>query len=310
MPIKWTADKDQKLLLEIVRASNISVDVKKISENWSTSDNETEAAPTPRAIQERIHKIRAMANKGRKNGAGAGNNNSFKMTSTVGSSSSKSSPAAKKASPAKVTKARARASSPTARRKAAKKGKGRKRRGTEEDSDSDNNFSDTPSTTTAAAAAIKQDSHADADDEDPLLSSPLSSASGAKNVKAEAMDGVVEYDIDWQIVANKLDIPTANAARMRYARLKAQMEGTTATTTANAKATTPRKRKDKPEKASEPTPKHRRVDGSSNKRHVVETDEDHAKPFIKAEPVDSTLDKLPSSTTQNASDSQRQKNYE
>ncbi|KAI4087919.1 MAG: hypothetical protein LQ344_006467 [Seirophora lacunosa] len=131
MPIKWTADKDQKLLLEIVRASNISVDVKKISENWSTSDNENEAAPTPRAIQERIHKIRSLANKGRK--TGAGNNNSFKMIGTVGSSS-KSSPTAKKASPAKITKARAAcASSPAARRKAAKNGKGRKRRGREEE---------------------------------------------------------------------------------------------------------------------------------------------------------------------------------
>ncbi|KAL8957307.1 MAG: hypothetical protein Q9193_005384 [Seirophora villosa] len=116
--------------------------------------------------------------------------------------------------------------------------------------------------------------------------------------------------IDWHVVANKLDLPTANAARMRYARLKAQMEGTTATTTANAKATTPRKRKDNPKKASEPKPKHQKLEGSSNKRHVVETDEDNAKPFVKAEPVDSTLDKLPASTTQDASDSQRQKNCE
>lgn len=113
--------------------------------------------------------------------------------------------------------------------------------------------------------------------------------------------------IDWQVVANKLDIATANAARMRYARLKAQMEGTTATTTANAKATTPRKRKENPEKTSEPKPKHQRVDGSSKKRHVVETDKDNAKPFIKAEPVDSTLDKLPASTTP---DSQRLKDCE
>ncbi|KAL9009249.1 MAG: hypothetical protein Q9173_005704 [Seirophora scorigena] len=133
MPIKWTADKDQKLLLEIVRASNISVDVKKISENWTTSDNENEAAPTPRAIQERIHKIRSMANKGKKSGTGT----RFKMIGTVGSKSNNS-PAAKKASPAKVTKGRARASSPGAR-KEAKNGKGtaraakdRKRRGTEE----------------------------------------------------------------------------------------------------------------------------------------------------------------------------------
>ncbi|KAI4167543.1 MAG: hypothetical protein LQ348_007641, partial [Seirophora lacunosa] len=201
MPIKWTADKDQKLLLEIVRASNISVDVKKISENWSTSDNETEAAPTPRAIQERIHKIRSLANKGRK--TGAGNNNSFKMIGTVGSSS-KSSPAAKKASPAKITKARAACASspPAARRKAAKNGKGRKRRGMEEDSssssDDNDKLSDTPSTTTTTTTAPSKEDpnpNPNADDEDPLLSSPPSSASGAKKVKAEAMDGVVEYDI-------------------------------------------------------------------------------------------------------------------
>ncbi|KAL8915142.1 MAG: hypothetical protein Q9172_006941 [Xanthocarpia lactea] len=88
MPIKWTPERDQTLLLKILETSEIAANVKAISETWPT----TEEAPTPRAIQERLHKIRAMAG-----GKGSG---TFKMVGTVGSrGSAKSSPA--KSNPAK-----------------------------------------------------------------------------------------------------------------------------------------------------------------------------------------------------------------
>ncbi|KAL8806887.1 MAG: hypothetical protein Q9182_001016 [Xanthomendoza sp. 2 TL-2023] len=94
MPIKWTPERDQTLLLKILETSQIQADVKAISKMWPS----TEEAPTPRAIQERLHKIRAMAG-----GKGTG---TFKMVGTVGgarSGSAKSSPA--KSTPAKTTTA-------------------------------------------------------------------------------------------------------------------------------------------------------------------------------------------------------------
>ncbi|KAL8951815.1 MAG: hypothetical protein Q9222_002231 [Ikaeria aurantiellina] len=56
MPIKWTADRDQTLLLKILETSSVSVNAKAISEAWPT----TEEAPTARAISERIFRIRSM----------------------------------------------------------------------------------------------------------------------------------------------------------------------------------------------------------------------------------------------------------
>ncbi|KAL8644175.1 MAG: hypothetical protein Q9226_007899, partial [Calogaya cf. arnoldii] len=98
MPIKWTPERDQTLLLKIIETSEVSANVAKISETWPA----TEEAPTPRAIQERIHKIRAMAG-----GKGTG---TFKLAGTVGSrngaSSTKSSPA-KASTPKSTTKATA-----------------------------------------------------------------------------------------------------------------------------------------------------------------------------------------------------------
>ncbi|KAL8847530.1 MAG: hypothetical protein Q9221_007430 [Calogaya cf. arnoldii] len=95
MPIKWTPERDQTLLLKIIETSEVSANVAKISETWPA----TEEAPTPRAIQERIHKIRAMAG-----GKGTG---TFKMAGTVGgrngASSAKSSPA-KAPTPKSTTK--------------------------------------------------------------------------------------------------------------------------------------------------------------------------------------------------------------
>lgn len=57
--------------------------------------------------------------------------------------------------------------------------------------------------------------------------------------------------IDWQEVADQLDITNGHAARMRYSRFKAQMEGTP-TQTRKPRATGPRQRKPKPDKP--PTP--------------------------------------------------------
>ncbi|KAL8729261.1 MAG: hypothetical protein Q9166_004882 [cf. Caloplaca sp. 2 TL-2023] len=95
MPIKWTPERDQTLLLKILETSDISANVKLISETWP----ENEEAPTPRAIQERLHKIRANA--------GSKGSGTFKMVGTVGSrGGAKASPAKSsvaKLSPAKGT---------------------------------------------------------------------------------------------------------------------------------------------------------------------------------------------------------------
>ncbi|KAL8718904.1 MAG: hypothetical protein Q9181_008134, partial [Wetmoreana brouardii] len=71
------------LLLKILETSNINADVKAISETWTAGDDK----PTPRAIQERLFKIRSMS-KGKGNGT-------FTVTGTVrtNGSSAKSSPA-------------------------------------------------------------------------------------------------------------------------------------------------------------------------------------------------------------------------
>ncbi|KAI9814032.1 MAG: hypothetical protein M1827_003496 [Pycnora praestabilis] len=63
MPVKWTPDVDQILLLKILETHDLSVDAKKVSAAWP-SDRET---PTARAISERLVKIRSMA---KANGAG------------------------------------------------------------------------------------------------------------------------------------------------------------------------------------------------------------------------------------------------
>ncbi|RMJ27896.1 hypothetical protein PHISP_01239 [Aspergillus sp. HF37] len=54
MPIKWTPENDQLLLLKILETNEINVDTKKIADAWPAGD----ATPTPRAIRERLVKIR------------------------------------------------------------------------------------------------------------------------------------------------------------------------------------------------------------------------------------------------------------
>ncbi|KAI4242715.1 MAG: hypothetical protein LQ352_007189 [Teloschistes flavicans] len=70
MPIRWTPEKDQYLLLKILETSHINADVKAICQSWA-DDGEV---PTPRAIKERLCKIRSLA-KGRGEG-------SFKVVGT------------------------------------------------------------------------------------------------------------------------------------------------------------------------------------------------------------------------------------
>ncbi|KAK3170003.1 hypothetical protein OEA41_009388 [Lepraria neglecta] len=57
MPIKWTPEIDQILLLKILETSNVNADVKAISAAWPDNFEK----PTPRAITERLVKIRGTA---------------------------------------------------------------------------------------------------------------------------------------------------------------------------------------------------------------------------------------------------------
>ncbi|KAL2041777.1 hypothetical protein N7G274_005561 [Stereocaulon virgatum] len=54
MPIKWTPEIDQILLLKILETSQVNADVKAIAAAWPTNHEK----PTPRAITERLVKIR------------------------------------------------------------------------------------------------------------------------------------------------------------------------------------------------------------------------------------------------------------
>ncbi|MCJ1382718.1 hypothetical protein MMC17_005831 [Xylographa soralifera] len=58
MPIKWTSENDQLLLLKVLETHPISIDTKAVVAAWPTNNGEI---PTPRAITERILKIRALA---------------------------------------------------------------------------------------------------------------------------------------------------------------------------------------------------------------------------------------------------------
>ncbi|KZF20562.1 hypothetical protein L228DRAFT_173902 [Xylona heveae TC161] len=62
MPMKWTPDNDQLLLLKILETHDLTVDTKKIAAAWPTDDGRE--GPTARAISERLVKIRANAKAG------------------------------------------------------------------------------------------------------------------------------------------------------------------------------------------------------------------------------------------------------
>ncbi|KAL2852503.1 hypothetical protein BJY01DRAFT_244501 [Aspergillus pseudoustus] len=56
MPMRWTPEKDQLLLLKILETHNLSVDTKKVAEAWPSNEEK----PTARAITERLVKMRAI----------------------------------------------------------------------------------------------------------------------------------------------------------------------------------------------------------------------------------------------------------
>ncbi|KAL3461118.1 hypothetical protein BJX64DRAFT_289686 [Aspergillus heterothallicus] len=66
MPMRWTPEKDQLLLLKILETHNLSVDTKKVVEAWPSHEEK----PTARAITERLVKIRAIA---KSNASASGN---------------------------------------------------------------------------------------------------------------------------------------------------------------------------------------------------------------------------------------------
>ncbi|RAL12068.1 uncharacterized protein BO97DRAFT_405787 [Aspergillus homomorphus CBS 101889] len=57
--MRWTPEADQLLLLKILETHNLSVNSKKVAEAWPVAEGQD--GPTPRAISERLVKIRNMA---------------------------------------------------------------------------------------------------------------------------------------------------------------------------------------------------------------------------------------------------------
>ncbi|KAK4987473.1 hypothetical protein LTR50_004605 [Elasticomyces elasticus] len=58
MPVKWSPDTDQLLLLLILKTHSISVDAKKVADAWPNDRGEK---PSARAVTERLVKIRNLA---------------------------------------------------------------------------------------------------------------------------------------------------------------------------------------------------------------------------------------------------------
>ncbi|KAE8381073.1 hypothetical protein BDV26DRAFT_289775 [Aspergillus bertholletiae] len=58
MPMRWTPENVQLLLLKILETHDLSVDTKKVAEAWPGSD--PNSRPTPRAITERLVKMRQI----------------------------------------------------------------------------------------------------------------------------------------------------------------------------------------------------------------------------------------------------------
>ncbi|ODM15304.1 hypothetical protein SI65_09245 [Aspergillus cristatus] len=59
MPVKWTPENDQLLLLKILETHDLSVNTKKVAEAWPATDAKDK--PTPRAITERLVRMRQTA---------------------------------------------------------------------------------------------------------------------------------------------------------------------------------------------------------------------------------------------------------
>ncbi|PTU23481.1 hypothetical protein P175DRAFT_0500040 [Aspergillus ochraceoroseus IBT 24754] len=84
MPMKWTAENDQLLLLKILETHDLSVDTKRVAEAWPSLPGQD--LPTPRAITERLVRMRQLVKS---------NNNAearFSIAKGTGSSSAHSTP--------------------------------------------------------------------------------------------------------------------------------------------------------------------------------------------------------------------------
>ncbi|KAL8754637.1 MAG: hypothetical protein Q9184_005049 [Pyrenodesmia sp. 2 TL-2023] len=169
MPIKWTAEKDQVLLLKILETSNISADVKAISESWPALDGED--TPTPRAISERLVKIRAMAKT-----KGTGN---FKVVG-VKTSPTKSTPV-KRAPRGSVKKPNGKTTAASKRKRSSAKN------AISSDDDADNESE-------ASEVSFKSENNKTDEDDDVPKASPTKKVK-AEPMEAEQVDGAMEYEI-------------------------------------------------------------------------------------------------------------------
>ncbi|KAJ5705297.1 hypothetical protein N7536_000986 [Penicillium majusculum] len=66
--VKWDSAADQTLLAKILETHDLSVDAARVAEAWPTQDNDHK--PTPRAIKERLSRIRENVRLGSAAGSG------------------------------------------------------------------------------------------------------------------------------------------------------------------------------------------------------------------------------------------------
>ncbi|RHZ65664.1 uncharacterized protein CDV56_107630 [Aspergillus thermomutatus] len=92
MPMRWTPENDQLLLLKILETHDLSVDTNKVASAWpGTDENEK---PTPRAIRERLVKMRQIVK--------AFGSDGFSIGGKTGSETSTPKKAKKTATPVKT----------------------------------------------------------------------------------------------------------------------------------------------------------------------------------------------------------------
>ncbi|KAF9886625.1 hypothetical protein FE257_011265 [Aspergillus nanangensis] len=60
MPVKWTPETDQRLLLKILETHDFSLNPKKVSDAWLAKGENPKNQPTPRAITERLVRLRQL----------------------------------------------------------------------------------------------------------------------------------------------------------------------------------------------------------------------------------------------------------
>ncbi|KAL8934514.1 MAG: hypothetical protein Q9216_005872 [Gyalolechia sp. 2 TL-2023] len=102
---------------------------------------------------------------------------------------------------------------------------------------------------------------------------------------------LIFVQIDWEAVANELQITNGHAARMRYSRFKQQMEGTISTTR-KPRVSGPRKRKENADGASKPAKKLKKDNKSPAEDQKFEDSQamsgvESSSPFIQSEPLNS-----------------------